>query len=298
MKHAAGCPSLPYQMKLHYCPMDDLPCYGGSDHPYGYDYEDDNSNDNEESSGYSDERQECSVGDSFQSDNIISAVQRSTDKILLGDRLVIGDQLASESSSMRGTLKEHTQPLHQLCVNVSGSTMNTLNEMSQCRDEIWIEDDKRSFPVLEEHIHSIGNFCGSENDLSTVLDENLPSCHMPPASTGNNLDEQCQQIGSSIREQSSIVNLQSSVAENTAKKDNVTCIIIDDDTENPFGPKKVQSPFRFVNTDWPYSNEGVEIIELCTPSPKFRVNGSKKKRGIGDFPDFIDLTGSPSFVQL
>lgn len=298
MKHAAGCPSLPYQMKLHYCPMDDLPCYGGSDHPYGYDYEDDNnSNDNEECASYSNERLEGSVGDSLQSDNISCAVQRSTDKILLGERLVIGDQLVSdESSSIRSTLKEHTQPLHQLPFDVSGLTMNTLNEMSRCCEEILIEDDKRSFPVLEEHIHIAH---ASEKDLRTGLDENLPLGHMPPASTGNDLDEQFQQKGSSIREQSSIVNLQSSVAENTAKKDSVTCIIIDDNTEDPCGPTKVQSPLRFVNTDRPYSNEGIEIIELCTPSPKFRVTvGSKKKRAISDFPDFIDLTGSPSFVQL
>lgn len=31
MKHSAGCPSLPEQMKVQVCSMDELPCYGGED---------------------------------------------------------------------------------------------------------------------------------------------------------------------------------------------------------------------------------------------------------------------------
>ncbi|XP_056689269.1 uncharacterized protein [Spinacia oleracea] len=319
MKHAAGCPSLPPHMKLHFCSMDELPCYEDIDQTYGCEDGDDlDSTNSEVMASCSDDRIE-SLSDGSMEMNPSSihvqnfTVQKSADNILEEDFIGIGGPLENESSLMMGALEDHIQPLHQFPVDVSGSTLNTSNEQLRHCEEIWTEDVRASFPELEERIQYIGGIYASENEVFPVLEENYSSGDLPADVTAhveNDLSE-CstpgkeirpkklrgsspiieeriqpfQQAGSSEREQSSMVDF--------AKKDEITCIVIDDISDKP---TRVQSPIRFANIVWPFSNEGIEVIELCTPSPDYRIAvGSKKRRAASDI---IDLTGSPCFIQL
>lgn len=330
MNHAAGCPSLPHQMKLHFCSMDELPCYWDGDLPYGHDDEDDfDSNDNQESANCSDELIESSSDGSMEmnpsSIHVESCnIQKSSDNLSVEDCIAFGGPLESESLPVAGVLEEHMQPLHdyQLPVDdVCGSPVDTLNKQFQPCEEICIEDFRGYFPVSEENIHPVGRYHASEKELSPVVEENQLSSHLPadvPASTGNNLSEVLR-IGKNTGAEklrccfpkidNHIQSLEeagpsemvdcASVAEDTGKKDNATCVVINDITEEQFKPIRLQSPIRFTNTSRPYSDEGIEVIELCTPSPNLRIcKGSKKKRAASNYPHFIDLTESPSVVQL
>uniref|UniRef100_A0A803MW56 Structure-specific endonuclease subunit SLX1 homolog n=1 Tax=Chenopodium quinoa TaxID=63459 RepID=A0A803MW56_CHEQI len=330
MKHAAGCPSLPHQMKLHFCSIDELPCYGDSDQTHGCDDDDDNfdSNDGEVSASCSDDRIESSADVSMEmipsSIHVQSCTsQNSSDSILAGDFIGIVGSLESDSSSMMSAPEE--QPLHQLPVDVSGFTLNTSNEHLRPCEETWIEDERTSFPDLAEHIQPFCGIYASDNELFPILEEKQSSCDLPadaPFPTGNDFDE-CsrygnefwpkelrgsspeieehiqpfEQAGPSETYPSSMVDFVA-VMEDVTKKDKITCIVIDDITEQQCQPIRVQSPIRNANTVRPFSNEGIEVIELCTPSPDIITRGSKKRRAVNEFPSFIDLTGSPSFIQL
>ncbi|KAL2899379.1 Structure-specific endonuclease subunit SLX1 [Bienertia sinuspersici] len=374
MKHAAGCPTLPQQMKLHFCSMDELPCYWNNDHIHGCDDEDDfHSNDSEASANVSDERLESLTDDSMEM-NLSSIngqscnIQEPSNDLLARDRIGVGGTLEGELSLMMGTLEKHMQSPHQLPADVSGSTRRTSNELLQpCEEDgggsslstshellqpceklwtedvggstlstsnellrpyegFWTEEVGGSFPDAEEHMQSISGIDASEDEMFPVLDEQQPSCQLPadvPASAGNELNEflrfgkengtgelrgsfpliedhlqPCQQAGPLDRQESSMDGLVSSV-EDVANRDEITCIVIDDVTEEQHQPTRLQSSFRRGNTFQPSSSEGIEIIEICTPSPDLRINRvSKKKRANSGFPDIIDLTRSPSFVQL
>ncbi|XP_021716323.1 uncharacterized protein LOC110684215 [Chenopodium quinoa] len=328
MKHAAGCPSLPHQMKLHFCSMDELPCYGDSDQTYGCDDDDNDfdSNDGEVSPSCSDDRIESSADVSMEM--IPSSIhaqsctsQNSSDSILARESIGIVDSLESESSLMSAP---EEKPLHQLPVDVS-ATLNTSNDQLQPWEETWIDDDRTSFPDLGEHIEPFGGVYTSENELFSILEENQSSCDLPadaPFPTGNDFDEcsrhgkefwpkelrgsspvieehtSFEQAGPSNSDPPSMVDFVA-VTEDVTKKDEITCIVIDDITEQQCQTMRVQSPNRIANTVRPFSNEGIEVIELCTPSPDIRITrGSKKRRAVSEFPSFIDLTGSPSFIQL
>lgn len=306
MNHTAGCPSLPRQMKLHFCSMDELPCYWRGDHPDGYDDEyDTDSNRNEDSDHLVDDRQVSSI------DTERFTVQSANESIWTWDQRDLDNPLERESCPMVGndTVEEDKQILQSPPTNV-----HTENKTKEISTQELIESlhgidpsDKESsshsfhqidpsekasasYPVLEEDMDLSRQFPASGLSKEMWTEEQRDSSPLL-----EDLTEPFGQVERSEGESSSMV------IEMLAKKDDMTYVLIDESTNEQRYPTYEQLPVRRVRGDavWPSSMEGIEVIDLFTPSPECRVvSGSKKRRVTRDSTDIIDLTRSPLFVQL
>lgn len=326
MNHTAGCPSLPHQMKLHFCSMDELPCYWNADHPGDED----------------DIGLHCTddLGDDqhFSSLDGLTEVNRSSIDIQSCNVLNASEDLTweqrgistLESFSMVGnaTLADYKQLLHLVPSGIYGSGGNSTNEQVRVTDEIWFEGLRDTLTISEEHAES---FCRAdpfrESPLFMPEEYVQPFYQFPLAgahgSWENNMNERLQNsteittkgVTGSFRIQeehtgsihqvdlieeveSSLMDDHVSTTEKFAKQDDMTYVLIDERFQGQNQPTDEQSPFRTA-TVGSSSIAGIEVIDLFTPSPDYRsIAGSNKRRVACDSPDIIDLTRSPLFVQL
>ncbi|KAL0458654.1 UNVERIFIED_CONTAM: hypothetical protein Slati_0492600 [Sesamum latifolium] len=81
-----------------------------------------------------------------------------------------------------------------------------------------------------------------------------------------------------------------------------TVSYIEDGQKSLDMPPQKQSTATSVSEKEPFSVEGpsirrkVEVIDIFTPSPCYKVNTGSKKRRPAVYPEIIDLTNSPMFV--
>ncbi|KAL3517973.1 hypothetical protein ACH5RR_020562 [Cinchona calisaya] len=224
MNLAAGCPSLPDQMRVQLGCMNELPCYSGSNLCAGDNDEWDPADEDCEQSGGSQE----------------STQDRSAEEQRLDDLPLVEDTFEEIENGGQCNWAEETD--HQQV---------GLPKKLQVRED---EVPKQSFELNDSPVRA-------------------PSTSIPSCNNGNKTRNAEDDSGMFRLLDEFIVADQQLPKERFAEKE----------VANKFEPSCISSE--------------VEVIDVFTPSPCYRVSkGNKKRRLSVGCPEIIDLTNSPVFV--
>ncbi|PQM40241.1 uncharacterized protein Pyn_40917 [Prunus yedoensis var. nudiflora] len=259
-KHSAGCPRLPEQMKVKVCSMDELPsCTKLSDDLL------------ENEDEWCNERE-------FDEDMNTSTLHEET----ISD--FMGHNSADDQQSDSG---------------------NRMNEVYGCSKEVgedeWYNgrecDEAMNDGTLQEETLSDLIVQSSADDQQDNTGKTINKAHRRSQEVGEDCTEQFGFIASPVRTPSSNVttSFDTEVTKDIGSADAIsvklgrpameqlTTVVADH-----------QSPSR--SYLWP---RGAEVIDLTTPAPLCRSHLCGKKSGVAPvYPQIIDLTKSPNFVQL
>lgn len=210
----------------------------------------------------------------------------------------------------KGTLEEEMELYCQSPAGVFRSVGSNMNEQIRLSKAMGTESEGQRDPSDKE----FSSHLLLEEEMEELYRQH-PTCIL--RSAGSNMNEKIQfsKVMGTEGQRDLFPSLEDltepfeqadpSIGESSSKvtgkfgKDDMTCILIDKSTKEERHPKYEQLPVRVRDDVRPSSMEGVEVIDLYTPSPERRiVPGSKKRRATHDHADIIDLTRSPLFVQL
>ncbi|KAI3829945.1 hypothetical protein L1987_04077 [Smallanthus sonchifolius] len=266
-KHYAGCPTLPSHMRVHIRSMDELPCY---------------------TEGYKEDEE-----DMFRFENDLSDDDKEPEKSLEDVTIPV----------LRSTNHQNNDEDEAICV----SNTEKYDQPSCSYKDLW-DDDKEpeavSVPVYAYHQNDEKEaICVSDdehyeqpsctNEDLWDGDKELETISVPVSADHQNYEKEAicvsddenyeQPTCSNIPKWSFMNSDCFNVVSLTTGNENgeMDCVGEKD------GPKKKISG----------SSGEVEVVDLFTPSPEYRISSKRKKRGVSVVcPEVIDLTESPICV--
>ncbi|GAB2274247.1 hypothetical protein Dimus_009012 [Dionaea muscipula] len=274
MALAAGCPSLPEQIKIQICTMDELPCYSGMDQSAAYDHEDDCN----DSHGYVDVG---SIIGSLRKDDLAETVERAS-------MHVVNDNVKEASGLFH--VQESSSCIHEVGNDFS---LPLGGDQAQPCQVDFLDASISSFgsisrrtriSVAEHSNCSHGNQCAILVGGSTGGGWTQQSLEQSPPPLG-------------------VAGMWKSAPEDSNCSCENPCILVGESTANTQLSPEQSPPLGsgLAGIIQPCSGAGgeAEVIDLLTPSPACRTKLCSKKIRVPIFcADVIDLTSSPLFIRL
>ncbi|KAK9757006.1 hypothetical protein RND81_01G134200 [Saponaria officinalis] len=257
MKHTAGCPTLPRQMKLHFSSLDDLPCYSNPHYPCASDNDDDDDDDNDNDtdlhcSHHLNETPEFGFIETNPSTNTPSdTLQNTPEPDHVCEHQAIGRPL-DEQDQCSADVRDSGDKLHCLANNVAPFGSYKFSD--------------NIFPTLRKHVNS-----SSENNSDEY--------------TRPRIEEPFQQPPHFMREQVSTIDYVL-IDESPAEKHQPTGknrLTSSTDIVSPTYTTEIE-PIEIIDLYTPSPNYQNAAV-------------SKKRRFSSSCSNFIDLTKSPVFLE-
>ncbi|KAE8682402.1 putative Methyltransferase-related protein [Hibiscus syriacus] len=297
--HSACCPSLPEQMKVKVCSMDELPCYTGPDESV---CEDDFDNlDEHEEVGHTYETASETYpneGVTVSADNLHSVIHESSHEQFehieengtrkLGESSGLGVHNVESLVSTDSLTSKATSVEAAECAATSTAGKESLRGM-------WftyaVEADEDPPPWVKEKLSTTDNEKRGDSSTSGVYHtQSFDFICSSPVRTSFSIVPSLSSGETAEGTDTSIIEKESRVQKE------LSALVGGNGDQQPWTREKpltTEVEVEVVKDQVPSSDfaREVEVIDLLTPSPSYRVRPCIKRRRISKFsPEIIDLT--------
>ncbi|KAL9247181.1 hypothetical protein vseg_020639 [Gypsophila vaccaria] len=296
MKYTAGCPTLPRQMKLHFSSLDDLPCYSDPHYPCASDHDADHDDEIHSNSSHH-------LGDTPEFGFVETNPSTDTQSHHLDDTPEFGfvetyhldgtpefgfvetnPSTDTQSYTLHNTPEPELVREHQVIgrpsdeqdkcpadVHDSGDELHCLGDNGTPFGSYSYKFSDNIFPVLKKHVSPSHHHSSTESNSNDYL---TPSQKEPFRQPHNLMKDQLSAVDYVLIDESPL------------------------EKHQPTGKYLHTSSTDTVEPRVRTQIEQVEVIDLYTPSPYYRIGAASKKRKFSSScSNFIDLTKSPLFIE-